>query len=572
MMQVVCFKARAEARGREPLTVGMSNAVTVGFDFSPEWAGLSKTAVFTNGRTTVDVLESQWSAQGTVHIPHEVLSEAGRRVLVGIYGTDGTRVVLPTVWAELGVVLPGADPSGDPSTDPSLPVWAQLHDGVERAQERADVSIRYDDSQQMDAHDRMRAALNAGSIPIEPNLAWWDSDGDHDIAWFIDQAQELRSKPTGQYFFIVGNVFGMPQGYPNYATIAIHMGFDHFRYWPDVMLLTLADGRVYRLGRLPKSKEDTPDTCGELLNVTTINGSTGDVKTTVTVTGAVQEDGTIKASHTAGEIKALADAGYAVNLQVESAFAPLIGGDANLAIFSIMYATNEGAGDLLGLSISSVLVLIDTDGRMSNESEILSAPIASRMVVHVTENAAGDLSCDKTYEEVEAAITCGNSVVLKLNSKKRESRTYSFSCAGDGYLSFTAAMEIYDHDDGVPEGIYSPGGVLLYNNNTIHIDAEDDLPFSDMAAKNPHALTFTGAVEASYDGSAAVSVEIPAGGGDASLGITGAEVGQTVKITAVDETGKPTAWGPMFVYSTAEIDAALGAYITDIDALIGGDA
>lgn len=343
-------------------------------------------------------------------------------------------------------------------------------------------------------------------------------------------------------------------GFFNEAALFYFLDFDS----NELVVLTLNDDDKASESRISLSP------------VKSVNGSVGDVKTTVTVTGAVQEDGTIKASHTAGEIRALADAGYAVNLQVESAFAPWVGGDANLAIFSITYATNEGAGDLLGLSISSLLVLIDKDGRMRNESEISSAPIASRMVVHVTENAAGDLSCDKTYEEVEAAITCGNSVVLKLNSKKRESRTYSFSCAGDGYLSFTAAMEIYDHDDGVPEGIYSPGGVLLYNNNTIHIDAEDDLPFSDMTAKNPHALTFTGAVEASYDGSAAVSVEIPAAGND--LGITGAEVGQTVKITAVDEAGKPTAWGPIFVYSTEEIDAALGAYITDIDALIGGDA
>lgn len=34
-------------------------------------------------------------------------------------------------------------------------------------------------------------------------------------------------------------------------------------------------------------------------------------------------------------------------------------------------------------------------------------------------------------------------------------------------------------------------------------------------------------------------------GGDLSLGITGATVGQIAKITAVDETGKPTKWEPV---------------------------
>lgn len=65
---------------------------------------------------------------------------------------------------------------------------------------------------------------------------------------------------------------------------------------------------------------------------------------------------------------------------------------------------------------------------------------------------------------------------------------------------------------------------------------------------NPNALTFTGAVTGSYDGSAPVNVEIPSGGGigsDISLGLTGATVGQIAKITAVDDTGKPTAWSPV---------------------------
>ena len=65
---------------------------------------------------------------------------------------------------------------------------------------------------------------------------------------------------------------------------------------------------------------------------------------------------------------------------------------------------------------------------------------------------------------------------------------------------------------------------------------------------NPNALTFTGAVTGIYDGSAPVSVEIPSGvgsGSDISLGLTGATVGQIAKITAVDDTGKPTAWAPV---------------------------
>ena len=63
------------------------------------------------------------------------------------------------------------------------------------------------------------------------------------------------------------------------------------------------------------------------------------------------------------------------------------------------------------------------------------------------------------------------------------------------------------------------------------------------ALPNPNALTLTGAVNATYDGSTAVSVEIPSGGGtDISLGLTSAAVGQIIKVKAIDESGKPTAW------------------------------
>lgn len=64
---------------------------------------------------------------------------------------------------------------------------------------------------------------------------------------------------------------------------------------------------------------------------------------------------------------------------------------------------------------------------------------------------------------------------------------------------------------------------------------------------NPEKLTFTGAVSAEYDGSEAVTVEIPEGGSgsDLSLGLESATVGQIAKITAVDDTGKPTAWEPV---------------------------
>lgn len=130
MITIHCSRACAHlASPPELLTAGMSKAVTVQFVFSPEWDGLTKTAVFSNGKTTVDVLAANWDGD-TVPVPHEVLDVPGRHARVGVYGADESGVVLPTVWVSLGKVQPGADPSGDASADPSMPVWAQLQSQI----------------------------------------------------------------------------------------------------------------------------------------------------------------------------------------------------------------------------------------------------------------------------------------------------------------------------------------------------------------------------------------------------------------------------------------------------------
>lgn len=130
MIQIHVTKASAHlCSPPEVLTAGMSKAVSVRFAFSEDWDGLTKTAVFSNGRATVDVLAAKWDGD-TVDVPPEVLAVAGRYASVGVYGTNASGVVLPTAWVSLGKVQPAAEPSGDPSADPTLPVWAQLQEQI----------------------------------------------------------------------------------------------------------------------------------------------------------------------------------------------------------------------------------------------------------------------------------------------------------------------------------------------------------------------------------------------------------------------------------------------------------
>ena len=130
MIQIHITKACAHlCSPPELLTAGMAKAVTVEFVFSDDWSGLTKTAVFSAGRTTVDVLESAWDGNKVV-VPHEILADAGPIARVGVYGANADGLILPTVWVTLGKVMPAAEPSGDPGADPTLPIWAQLQNQI----------------------------------------------------------------------------------------------------------------------------------------------------------------------------------------------------------------------------------------------------------------------------------------------------------------------------------------------------------------------------------------------------------------------------------------------------------
>ena len=121
MIKVIYNKVCGRCVQSEPLTSGMVGH-PIEFEYSPDFDGLTLTAVFTNGKTTVDVL----NPGNQCLIPHEVLDTPGTTVSVGIYATRGNELVIPTVYAAVGIVLKGADPSGDTEADPTLPIWAQI--------------------------------------------------------------------------------------------------------------------------------------------------------------------------------------------------------------------------------------------------------------------------------------------------------------------------------------------------------------------------------------------------------------------------------------------------------------
>lgn len=127
MMQMEIRGASAACVQPALLTAGMVGA-RVRFSFDESWAGLTRCAVFTDGMVTRDVLLEGESCP----IPAEVLTEVGRVLCVGVYGTsEAGDLVIPTVFAQAGMVRPGALPTGDESYVPLPDVTGQIHSRIE---------------------------------------------------------------------------------------------------------------------------------------------------------------------------------------------------------------------------------------------------------------------------------------------------------------------------------------------------------------------------------------------------------------------------------------------------------
>lgn len=139
-------KSSLTVRQRELMTSGSVNVNTVKFDFSADWDGLTRAAVFRAGGDPVSVLLDETNQCA---IPWEVLSSHGRRISAGVYGTRGGDVVLPTIWADLGQVLEGAEPGAD-ARPPTPDLWQQelakkgdslAYDGLELSLMSGDKSL-----------------------------------------------------------------------------------------------------------------------------------------------------------------------------------------------------------------------------------------------------------------------------------------------------------------------------------------------------------------------------------------------------------------------------------------------
>lgn len=103
------------------MTSGSVNVYEARFEFSPDWEGLTRTAVFEAGPERRSVLLDE---SGQCVIPWEVLMVPGVQLTAGVYGERDGETVLPTTMASLGTILNGAV-LGEDAHPPTPDLWEQ---------------------------------------------------------------------------------------------------------------------------------------------------------------------------------------------------------------------------------------------------------------------------------------------------------------------------------------------------------------------------------------------------------------------------------------------------------------
>ena len=119
-------KNKLIVRKRGPLTSGSVGVYPVRFEFSTDWEGLSRTAVFQADGEPVRMLLDE---SGACSSPREVLVKPGVRLKAGVYGVQGGEIVLPTIWADLGEILRGVTMPDGGTYPPTPELWEQALNG-----------------------------------------------------------------------------------------------------------------------------------------------------------------------------------------------------------------------------------------------------------------------------------------------------------------------------------------------------------------------------------------------------------------------------------------------------------
>ena len=152
-------------------------------------------------------------------------------------------------------------------------------------------------------------------------------------------------------------------------------------------------------------------------------------------------------------------------------------------------------------------------------------------VVNITRNSDGTLFADKTFDEIVRAYFEGKYNIVAFMAVGAGVYILPLFTISNYNAVFSCAIDEADMHGRTSFFITKNNEVL--QGITLLATLNDTLP-------NPYPLTFTGAVNETYDGSSAKTIEIPSGGDEVIIASSTAGSTKKFKIT-VDDSGTITA-------------------------------
>ena len=129
MIQATVYDRNLTINSAYPITSG-SVGIKMEVWFDSAWNGLLKFCVFVGSGKKITVQYNN----GQISVPHEVLTEGGGRLSIGIYGTNmAGDIIIPTIWNNNILIYEGTTINDDPGVSPTPTVVAQMENAIATA-------------------------------------------------------------------------------------------------------------------------------------------------------------------------------------------------------------------------------------------------------------------------------------------------------------------------------------------------------------------------------------------------------------------------------------------------------